>query len=667
MTNDKNNDRPNRTDSEFGKIEYLPNSGTETAPERLQKLTKIFNDIMGSFADWYWETGPDHRFTFVGGPIKEHTQLEPRHYIGVCRWDVPGTVEPVDSPFWRQHMDDLNSHRPFRDLQVCRRRADGKLLYFSIDGIPAFDESGQFIGYHGVGHDVTDVVTMEEEASETAARYRDLVEGSIQSIIVHVDGKIVFVNQSAVDLFGYRDEAEMIELKDAVALFPPSERTRLEAYRLARLHGGEAPEQYETLGLRADGTQIWIENRVRRVNWSGRDGIQMTLQDVTEKRRALAELKSSEQRLAKILDIAADAIIHTDAQGRIILFNHGAERTFGYRADEIIGRNVDVLLPERFRQTHSRNIAAFNQSEEEVARRMGPNIRISGLDATGREFPAEASISRIELGGQTYFNVMVRDITERQAFEEFLIQAKTAAETANRAKSDFLAAMSHELRTPLNAILGFSDSIALETFGPIGNEKYREYISDIRLAGDQLLRLINSILDLSAVESGAKSLTIEDIDLSRLIPEAIRILERPAQEASITLTFDPEQAAGTVRADRQAMSQILWNLISNAIKYNRPGGTVTLSVSTRRQEVGVHVEDTGVGIPEDKIDEITKPFTKLTNDAYIASEGWGLGLSIVKALIEHQHGELEIVSTAGAGTTVSVWLPTAEVCSANPA
>ena len=252
------------------------------------------------------------------------------------------------------------------------------------------------------------------------------------------------------------------------------------------------------------------------------------------------------------------------------------------------------------------------------------------------------------------------DITEVKQAEEArrlaLLAAKGEAETANRAKSEFLAAMSHDLRTPLNAILGFADILTNQYFGPI-SDKYREYAEDIQSSGEHLLTLVNEILDLSTIEAGKQSLVKEKLSTLDVVTECERIVEDRARSHGIDLVTKVPEDLPPLYADRRASKQIILNLLSNALKFTPEGGKVTVSAKASKITTTLMITDTGRGIPAEKLPKLTDPFARADTDPYLAEQGWGLGLTITKSLIELHDGTLDIKSKVGKGTTVTVTLP----------
>ncbi len=249
------------------------------------------------------------------------------------------------------------------------------------------------------------------------------------------------------------------------------------------------------------------------------------------------------------------------------------------------------------------------------------------------------------------------EVSERKRMGEDLRRALIDAEHANRAKSEFLATMSHELRTPLNAISGFSEMMLGQYFGSLGSEKYSEYAGDIRNSSQHLLQLVNDILDLSTIEAGKQKIDLENILIADVIADCAPIISGMANTKAIHFDVLYDSDVRPIFADRRALKQILLNLLSNAVKYTPEEGTVALSIKVIDDNHRIRVSDTGIGVPLDKIDSLTEPFTQIKGNAYLAKDGSGLGLSIVKSLVELHHGTLSISSEAGNGLAVDVLLP----------
>lgn len=359
----------------------------------------------------------------------------------------------------------------------------------------------------------------------------------------------------------------------------------------------------------------------------------------------------SPEQLSSIIDIAENAVVCTDEQQRIIFFNQGAERVFGWRAEEIVGSDLAVLLPARFRPGHAERVAGF-QHGERAARRMGERGTIYAVRKDGSEFPAEATISKSAADGRVILTAILQDISERKAYERELELAKERAEAAMQAKSMFLANMSHEIRTPLNAVIGMT-SLLLHTRI---DEEQRDYTETIRSSSEALLAIINDLLDYSKLEVGRLDLERHAFEVRRCIEEALDLLASSASEKGLDLAYMIEPGVpATILADATRLRQILVNLLSNAIKFTHHGEVVVTVSATPLGEgscrLAFAVRDTGIGIPPQRLDDIFRSFTQVDASTTRKYGGTGLGLTISRRLAEIMGGGLTVDSEVGRGST----------------
>ena len=425
-------------------------------------------------------------------------------------------------------------------------------------------------------------------------------------------------------------------------------------HRKKLIETGE-PQSCELRMVKQDGTQFWVYlSATAAQNAEGAFEMRAVLSDVSERRQAEAARQSSEARLSGLVNSVLDAIIAIDANHRIILFNPAAERMFGVTVGEVLGSSLDRLIPARFRSAHSDRIRKYEQTNFS-ARSMGNTGEIFGLHADGREFPLDASIAQLEVNGEKMFTVMLRDVSERERLYQMLQErnvaiegAKSVAEKANRAKSEFLSSMSHELRTPLNAILGFAQLMHSAVPPPPPAQKAR--IEQILQAGWYLLELVNEILDLALIESGKLSLSMETVSLAAVMLECQAMIEPQAQKRGISITFPPVKIPYFVEGDRTRVKQVLVNLLSNAIKYNKADGTVVVEcITSTPGRLRIRVTDTGTGLPPAKVAQLFQPFNRLGKE-HSAEEGTGIGLVMTKHLVELMEGVIGVESTVGEGS-----------------
>jgi len=384
-----------------------------------------------------------------------------------------------------------------------------------------------------------------------------------------------------------------------------------------------------------------------------------------------AELQEATDSLNAVLDSSTEyAIIATDARWQVVMFNEGARRTFGYEPQEILGQALARLV-----------------APEEVETAIGPQmeraLRVHGrhegegtrVRRDGQRFPVR-TVTTIRYDRENRpvgYTIICRDITQRKALErrlreytdnlEQMVAEKTAelrelnAELvrANQLKSQFLANMSHELRTPLNAIIGFAEAIRDGVAGEPSGEQ-REFAEDIAQAGRQLLELINNILDLSRFEAGAMELNLAPCDVGDLVDEVLRILRGLARRKDIELKADVDPRPLELTADPIKLKQVLYNLLANSIKFTDPGGRIEVQARQDRQFVRIGVSDTGIGIAPEDLVTVFEEFRQVDPSLRREHEGSGLGLALVKRLVELHGGEISVESQPGKGTTFTVTL-----------
>ena len=366
----------------------------------------------------------------------------------------------------------------------------------------------------------------------------------------------------------------------------------------------------------------------------------------------LAELRSA-------LDTASDGVMLVDPQGTVVSANQGAERLFGYGADALAGRALaELLAPESVEAVYACLRSLVDRSS---ARQPRGGREVVGRSRQGN--PLQLFMSAGLIGGSPdKFCLAFRDISGWKTAEEELTRAKRQAEKASSAKSDFLARISHEIRTPLNAIIGFSEVMMEERFGPIGNERYREYLKDIHASGGHLLSLINDLLDLSKIEAGKLELTFASVSLNDLTQQCVAIMQPQANRERVIIRTSLPPALPQVVADARSVRQIVLNLLSNSIKFTGPGGQVIVSTAFNDNgEVALRVRDTGIGMSEKELVAALEPFRQLATSVHSGSGGTGLGLPLTKALAEANHASFYIKSAPKAGTLVEIAFPTSRV------
>ncbi|MEX0853720.1 MAG: ATP-binding protein [Bauldia sp.] len=474
-------------------------------------------------------------------------------------------------------------------------------------------------------------------------------------LVVFRDTRALFANSTLLDLLGYDSFAGFVAGGGVETLFP--ERAGGFSGEGPRAAGGRLAAR------RRDGRTIPVEVRLNTVRWGPASALMLAISPVggrTDKGPA-DELAAAEAKLGQldaILNTATDGVIVVDRQGRIGSMNRAAEALFGVGAASLVGHRFTELLAE---ESHKPALDYLDGlAANGVASVLNDGREVIGKVPQGGLIPLFMTMGRI--GGSETFCAVLRDITHWKNVEEELTAARHAAEAANAQKSNFLAKISHEIRTPLTAIIGFSEMMIEERFGPIGNERYRSYLSDIHLSGSHLMSLINDLLDLSKVEAGKLDLAFESVAVNAVIQECVALMQPQANRERIIIRTSLTPDAPSVVADPRSFRQILLNLLSNAIKFTGAGGQVIVSTALEESgEAVVRVRDTGIGMSEKDIEMAMRPFEQVAKGKDGRDKGTGLGLPLTKALVEANRASFAIESGVDQGTLVRITFPTTRV------
>ena len=364
----------------------------------------------------------------------------------------------------------------------------------------------------------------------------------------------------------------------------------------------------------------------------------------------------TEDILTSILNLAAEGVIVTDGQLRILVFSGGAETIFGYPANEIIGRSIEVLIPKDRRIAHRAQVARFKERSA-ASHRMRGSLQTTGIAKSGAAIPVEVDLSRLITPRGEIITAIVRDVTERAEAERSLAAAAERANAASQAKSAFLAAMGHEIRTPLNGVLGMAQVMAGDDLPP----RQRERLAIIRESGESLLQILNDLLDLSKIEAGKLDLEEAEFDLEDVLRSAHAAFAALASQKGLTYRLKvSDSAKGRYRSDPLRLRQILHNLISNAIKFTAEG-RINVAVTRREGRLVIEVSDTGIGIPPDRLPQLFEKFEQADSSTTRQYGGTGLGLAICRHLSHLMGGEIGATSRVGAGSTFRLEIPIARV------
>jgi protein-histidine pros-kinase len=368
-----------------------------------------------------------------------------------------------------------------------------------------------------------------------------------------------------------------------------------------------------------------------------------------------SEREKSERKFRGLLEAAPDAIVIVDLAGDIVLTNSQAVTLFGYSHQELLGQKIEMLMPERFRHRHPRSRGKF--SLDPNVRSMVARLELFGRRKDGTEFPAEISLSPLETEEGTLVSSAIRDITDRKRFEQALQDKNLELAKANQAKDHFLATMSHELRTPLNAIIGFTGTMLMKLPGPLNADQEKQ-LRTVQSSGKHLLALINGLLDLAKIEAGKVEFVLEQVDCRGVIDEVVTSMRPQASEKGLVLEVSAPSDKVIVNTDRRALSQIVFNLTGNAIKFTERG-TVHLELVHEPGAGGlvIRVRDSGIGIRAEDQAKLFAAFSRVDASNQTRSKGTGLGLHLSQKLAVLLGGQITFESELGKGSTFTLSLP----------
>ncbi len=499
----------------------------------------------------------------------------------------------------------------------------------------------------------------------------------------------IFWSQSMFDILGFSGREDLLTFGEVSGLVHPDDPQLYEiAAQFAEAKTTSIDHAFRMRHAR--GNWVWLRARCELVKQPDEPGAHIIgiAVDITEQKRLAERTAAADIRLRDAVETISEAFVLWDADNRLVLCNSKFQSLHDL-SDDVVkpGMPFDVILsrtqapitrPERNGRLPARQDATFEAQLEDgrwlqiSERRTKDGGFVSvGTDITmlkeqqARLVQREAQLKETVDDLRTSHQLLEMQAEALASLAEKYSAEKDRAEHANRAKSEFLANMSHELRTPLNAIIGFSEIMQSGVLGKL-SDKYLEYCGDIRDSGRYLLDVINDILDMSKIEAGRLQLNMEEFELNRVLNETTRIVAPRAHDKRLVFTADIADDV-IVRADRRGLKQILLNLLSNAVKFTPEGGCVAVRASRDRGAVAIAIEDTGIGIPDNAIANLGRPFEQVESQLTKSYRGSGLGLAIAKSLTELHGGTMRICSTQGMGTAVMVRLPDPRPDTAAPA
>lgn len=516
-------------------------------------------------------------------------------------------------------------------------RKDGHHITVSLVVTAMRDHDGHLIGYLGIAEDITRRKAVETRLRESEQRFRYMLETCPTAArIARSNGReVIFSNQRYAKLIN--TEAQQVTGVDPASFYV--HHTEYDDI-LQRLNQGE--QIFDRLvELKAPAVGVmWALASYLPIQYEGEDAVLAWFYDITDLKRAEAELADQAEHTQAILDNMVDGLITIDAQGIIQSVNPAAVRIFGHAAHGLVGQNVNMLMPSPYKEAHDGYLQNYQRTR--VAGIIGSGREVEGLRRDGSLFPMDLAVSEITQHGQTLYVGMVRDISERKRMEQL--------------KSEFVSTVSHELRTPLTAIAGALGLIASGTLGELP-ERSQRMIDIAHKNSLRLKHLINDLLDMEKITAGQLHFDLKARPLMPLILQALDSHRTYGAERRVNLVLTSAPVDATVWVDDQRLMQVLANLLSNAIKFSPEDAAVEVTVQHRSKDVKVAVIDHGPGIPESFRSRIFEKFSQADSSDSRQKGGTGLGLAISRELMERMGGTIGFESQAGSGATFWIELP----------
>ena len=491
----------------------------------------------------------------------------------------------------------------------------------------------------------------ERRAQQDAlAQLQSVIDAAVDGILaIDERGLIEWVNPAALAIFGY--SAEELIGRNINLLMPEPYHSEHDGYLRNYRDTGERKIigiGREVLGRRKNGTTFPLDLAVSEVKLADRRMFTGIVRDITDRKHAEQALRDSEVRHRAILEAAVDGIITIDERGMIESLNPAAERLFGYAQQELIGRNVKVLMPAPYREEHDGYLA--NYRDTGIKKIIGIGREVQGQRKDGTIFPLDLAVSEVKLGDRRMFTGVVRDITDRKLAERELVEAKDAAVAASTAKDQFLAVVSHELRTPLNPILAAVSY--LEKQRELGDDVKEEIVS-IRRNVEHEARLVDDLLNLTRIARGKIELHNEAVDAHGLLHTVLVESQTELDDRGIQLSTALRAKQHYIWADPTRIRQVVTNLLNNAIKFSEEGGEIAVRTSnTPEGRFRMEISDKGIGMPPEVLSRLFNPFEQGEQTITRKYGGLGLGLAISKGIVDLHGGRLVAMSEGrGSGST----------------
>lgn len=547
---------------------------------------------------------------------------------------------PLAAEYYADEQYMMRTGRQMVNKEEMLIDADGVEHWLSTTKVPLYDSRGEVIGLVGINRDITESKRASDSLRQIAEQNQLLaqaVEAASDGVVIvdatQPDNPVIYANPAFTRITGYPVE-EVIGRNCRFLQGPETDPGELE--KLRRAIREKRSVAVTLLNYRKDGRPFWNELAISPVfSPEGELTHFVGIQTDNSERRRMA------RTLQAVLDTVGEGIISADGSGQIVMVNPEIERIFGYKADELLGQPLTLLMPENYRDAHRAGMVRFLDTG--VPHVLGKRLELEGVRKDGQIFPLELYISQTQFADNQLFTASMRDITQRKEYD--------------RMRDDFVSTVTHELRTPLASVMGWTETLLSQKPGPL-TDLQKRFLGIVYDSSQRLNRLIEEILTVSRIQRGTLQLHKQEFSPRESVAGVREMLRALAAPKNIEVEYREEWPADQrLMGDANRIEQVLTNLIGNAIKFSPEGASVTVESLEEAGQWRVAVQDRGIGIPAGEIPHLFERFYRASNAGKAQIQGTGLGLYVCKAIVEGHGGEIGLESVVGEGTTVWFTLP----------
>jgi PAS domain S-box-containing protein len=632
----------------IGSVGFLSDiTEQKQAEEVLRNSEEKYRKLIDQSPDGIFIIDINGKFLSVNKGMIQNLKYSNEEFLSKNIWDiVPKDYLILHENRLSRILSGENINEP---AEYLIKGKDGREFFVEVLSTPYF-ENNKIIGLQGIARDITDRKRAEELLRESEERYRKVVNISPEAIIIHSDGKIVFVNSASLQILGASNFDDLLG-KSAIEFVHPDDRDFVGKRISEIIKSGNSSPWVEERFIKMDGSIIYVETIGTPTTYHGKTAVQVIIRDISERKLAEEALRVSEKDFHSLAESMPQIVWVTRADGWNIYFNQRWVDYTGLTLEESYGHgwNVPFHPDDQQRAWNAWQNATKNNATYSI------NCRLRRSDGEYYWWLVRGVPLINESGEIIKWFGTCTDIEDIMQTEETLRKAKEHAEESDRLKSAFLANMSHEIRTPMNGILGFADLLKEPK---LTREEHQKFISIIEKSGARMLNIINDIVDISKIESGQMEVSISEININEQIEYIYTFFKPEVEGKGMQINFQntlPSKEA-IINTDKEKIYAILSNLVKNAIKYC-DSGTIEIGYNLKDKYLEFFVKDTGIGIPKDRQEAIFERFIQADIADIRALQGAGLGLSISKAYAEILGGKIWVESEEGKGSVFYFTIP----------